>query len=196
MTAPSFEPNDSEQVARIRAGDERGLSVLYDRYAERLFSLAMSIVDDPGEAEEAVADAFLRLWNEQDHDESRGSVGAYLVVVTRSRALDRKRASKRRGARQEKAAATDDVGAAIPISNVGPAPDRAAELGEKRSRINTALAQLSEKQRVVIDLAYFGGLSHSEIAERLAEPLGTVKTRLRDGMNKLRDLFPDAARST
>lgn len=169
--------------------------MLYDRYAKRLYSLALSIVDDPAEAEEAVADAFLRLWNEGDHDAERGSVGAYLVMVTRSRALDRKRTAQRRGKRQEKAAESDPAGAAVPISNPGTAPDRAAELDERRSMIEAALQKLSEKQRTVIDLAYFGGLSHSEIAERLAEPLGTVKTRLRDGMKKLRDLFPETARS-
>jgi len=166
------------------------LSELYDRYGDRLFSLASSIVSDPAAAEEAVADAFLRLWREKDHDPSRGSVGAYLVVVTRSRAMDKRRSAQRRLRAEEGSVDTSDAGVGVPISSFGPAPDRSAELSETRERIAQALGKLSPAQQKVIELAYFGGLTHRAIAERLDEPLGTVKTRLRDGMIKLRGIFP------
>lgn len=189
-------PSDEVLVHRIRSGDERALGALYDRYADRLFALAVAIVDDPGSAEEAVADAFLRLWREGDHDAERGSVGAYLVTVVRSRALDQRRSRRRRETREEAGAATHPAGLTVALGEVGPPPDRSAEVGETRALVRRALAQISDQQRAVIDLAYFGGMTHREIAEHLSEPLGTIKTRLRDGMKKLRSLIPATARSS
>ena len=196
MSEPATSPSDHDLVARIRAGDEAGLSGLYDRYADRLFSLAVAITRDDAEAEEAVSDAFLHLWQSADHDPDRGSVGVYLVMLTRSRALDRLRARRRRDAREERGAQQSPDGAAIPISSMGPAPDVSAERGLLREQISAAMDGLSGKQRHVIDLAFFGGMTHREIAEHLSEPLGTVKTRLRDGMRKLQELFPATARSS
>ncbi len=184
----SAERSDAALVAAVRAGDERAFGELYDRYVDRLFSLAAAIVDDPADAEGAVADAFLRLWRDRDHDADRGSVGAYLVMITRSRALDRRRADRRRRRREEKGAEADPAGLTVPLASPMPAPDRAAEMSEAGERVHEVLAQVTEKQRAVIGLAYLEGLTHSEIADRLSEPLGTVKTRLRDGMNKLREL--------
>ncbi|MEQ8329199.1 MAG: sigma-70 family RNA polymerase sigma factor [Longimicrobiales bacterium] len=190
MSEPLPDSSDGDLYARMRAGDERALSELYDRHAERMYSLARSVCSDPADAEEAVADAFLRLWRAGDFDPDRGTVGTFLAVVTRSRALDRVRARKRRGRAEEKGAAQDPQGFAVEISAAGDPPERRVELAEKRGRIREALATLSDKQQAVIDLAYFGGMTHREIAEHLTEPLGTVKTRLRDGMQKLRDAFP------
>lgn len=190
MPEPTLETSDTALAERVRAGDERALSDLYDRHADRLYSLARSIVDDPASAEEAVTDAFLRLWREGDHDPSRGSVGAYLVVVTRSRALDAVRSRKRRGRAEQAGADASLQGAAVPISTPADSPERSAELSGTRKRIVTALERLTSRQREVIELAYFGGLTHREISERLGEPLGTVKTRLRDGMIRLREIFP------
>jgi RNA polymerase sigma-70 factor (ECF subfamily) len=187
MPTSRAEPTDLDLVARLEAGDERALGALYDRYAERLYSLACAILSDPGDAEEAVADTFLQLWRARDYEAARGAVGAYLTVVLRSRAVDRLRARRRRGAAEGRAAAVGEEGLALPLGAVGAPPDRAVEMVEDRARVEGALADLPEKQRTVIGLAYFEGLTHTEIAERLAEPLGTVKTRLRDGMRRLRD---------
>lgn len=182
------ERSDAELVDEVWRGDERAFAELYDRYADRLFSLASTIVDDPADAEAAVADAFLRLWRDRDHDPERGSVGAYLVMITRSRALDRRRADRRRRSREEKGAEADPTGLALPLGTTAPSPDRVAEVSEAGARVREFLDRISEKQRTVIGLAYLQGMTHSEIAEHLSEPLGTVKTRLRDGMNTLRDL--------
>lgn len=198
--APSRSPcvSDSDDLlaARVQEGDEAALSELYDRHADRLFALASSIVGDPAAAEEAVADAFLRLWRTRDHDPDRGSVGAYLVVVTRSRALDARRARSRRLRAEQDGADQGESRTALPISGFGPAPDRGAELSQKRERIFEALAGLSDAQRAAIELAYFGGLTQREISERLDEPLGTVKTRIRDGMIRLREAFAPTRRET
>lgn len=189
---------DSDDVlaARVQEGDEAALSELYDRHADRLFALASSIVGDPATAEEAVADAFLRLWRKRDHDPDRGSVGAYLVVVTRSRALDGRRASRRRHRAEQDGAEQGASPSALPISDFGPAPDRSAELSQKRAVIHEALAGLSKAQRAAIELAYFGGLTQREISEKLGEPLGTVKTRIRDGMIRLREVLVPMRRET
>lgn len=187
MPEPISQPSDADLAARVRAGDERVLSRLYDEHAERLYSMAMAMLRDPGDAEEVVADAFLRLWRADDFDPSRGSVGAYLAVVTRSRALDRLRSRDRRGRAEKRSAAADPTGFSLPVAEAADEPEARVEAGERRTRVVAALAALSDKQRAVVDLAYFGGLTHREIAERLSEPLGTVKTRLRDGMKKLRD---------
>ncbi len=183
-------------AVRAQEGDEAALSELYDRYADRLFALASSIVSDPAAAEEAVADAFLRLWRKRDQDPERGSIGAYLVMVTRSRALDARRARTRRHRAEQDGAEQGASPTALPISGFGPAPDRGAELAQKRARISEALAGLSDAQRAAIELAYFGGLTQREISERLDEPLGTVKTRIRDGMIRLRETFAPTRRET
>lgn len=182
------ELSDGDVAHQVRSGSERALGELYDRYADRLFALASAVLDDPAEAEGAVADAFLRLWQERDHDPDRGSVGAYLVMITRSRALDRRRADRRRRTREERGAESSPEGLGIPLAEMAPLPDRAAEISEAGAQVHEALSQVSDKQRAVIGLAYFEGMTHSEIADHLSEPLGTVKTRLRDGMQKLRGL--------
>jgi len=196
MSASFTDLSDDAVAREVQGGSERALGELYDRYADRLFSLAMAVCDDPGDAEAAVADAFLRLWRERDHDEVRGSVGAYLVTVTRSRALDRKRRERRQRAREERGAAASIDGLTIPLSDMAPPPDRTVEVREAGSMIRRALSGVSDKQRAVIGLAYFEGMTHSEIAEHLSEPLGTVKTRLRDGMKKLQGLVDPVWRSS
>ena len=179
---------DLELLERIQGGDDRALGELYDRHGAAMYSLARSIVSEPADAEEVVADAFLQIWRgSPPYDRGRASVGAFLAVVTRSRALDMVRAQRRRGAAEERAAAWDGGGLAVALSTSDPAPDRVLELHETSALVRRALDELPEAQREVILLAYFGGYSQTEIAARLSEPLGTVKTRVRTGMQKLRD---------
>jgi RNA polymerase sigma-70 factor (ECF subfamily) len=175
-------------VARIATGDERALGELYDRHGGTVYGLAYAIVRDAADAEEVAADAFAQLWRSAaEYDTSRGSVASWLSTITRSRALDRIRARQRRTRTVERAATQDVDGFALPLAPVSLAPDRGVERSEISRLVSSSLAELPQPQRQVIELAYFGGLSQSEIATQLAEPLGTVKTRMRTGMGKLRD---------
>lgn len=191
-------PTDAVLLARIATGDERALAALYDRHAAMVYGLACAVVRDPADAEEVAADAFAQLWRTaSDFDPARGSVVAWLCTITRSRALDRIRARQRRDRMMERAAVENADGFALPLAAVGPAPDGGAEQSELSRHVSRSVAALSHAQRQVVELAYFGGLSQSEIATHLAQPLGTVKTRMRSGMGKLRDalgpLFGEAS---
>lgn len=181
--------SDPELVLRVRAGDDRALSELYDRHAGLVFNLARAVVGTEADAEEVTEDVFVQLWTSADRfDPNRGALRSWLATLARSRALDRLRAAKRQRATLERAAAADEKGMAVTLSE----PDRAdasAMASEVRAALDGALSILNPDQRRAIELAYLGGLSQSEIADRLSEPLGTVKTRIRDGMARLRDSF-------
>ena len=171
---------DSALVSRMAQADERALGELYDRHGRPAYALAMAIVGERADAEEVVADAFGQAWrNAGQFDPSRGTVGAWLATITRTRALDLVRARGRRARAVERATAMADAG-------VADAADRDTERAEARVLVTRALAALPVEQRRVIERAYFGGLTQSEIAAELKEPLGTVKTRMRAGMEKLR----------
>ncbi len=171
----------------MAGGEERALSDLYDRYGKTVYALALAIVREPADAEEVVVDAFGQAWRSVgSFDPARGSVGAWLATIARSRALDLVRARGRRTRAYERAAHFSGDGLATPLAAPGTDPGRGVERSEARQLVGRALAALPEPQRVAIELAYFEGLSQSEIAERLAEPLGTIKTRMRAGMEKLR----------
>jgi RNA polymerase sigma-70 factor (ECF subfamily) len=179
--------SDSALVAQAAAGDERALGELYDRYGGMAFSLACAIVVEHADAEEVVADAFAQVWRSASGFEpSRGSVAAWLATIVRTRALDLVRSRKRRARVLEEAAVVTDEGETLVLAPTLESPDRGAELAETSTIVRKSLAELPPPQRRVIELAYFGGLSQSEIAAQLSEPLGTVKTRMRAGMDKLR----------
>lgn len=181
---------DHMLVVRMAAGDERALGELYDRLGGVVYALAYAIVGEAADAEEVVADAFGQAWRSAARfDPSRGSVSAWLATITRTRALDLVRARGRRARALERAAWTNPEGLAAPLARAAEAADRGAEQNEARGLLLRSLSELPVPQRRVIELAYFGGLSHSEIAVALNEPLGTVKTRLRAGMEKLRVLL-------
>lgn len=187
-TEPRIPAPDRQLVERMAGGEDRALGELYDRYGKTVYALALAIVREPADADEVVVDAFSQAWRQAgSFDATRGSVGAWLATIARSRALDLVRARGRRTRAYERAAQLSDDGVATPIAPGGPDPGRRVERGEARQLVGRALAALPEPQRVAIQLAYFEGLSQSEIAERLAEPLGTIKTRMRAGMEKLRD---------
>ena len=178
---------DQEILDRVARGDDRALGALYDRHGAVMYSLACSIVKEPADAEEVVADAFLQLWKSGGHDRNRGSVGAYLAVITRSRALDKIRAGQRRQRAEGDAASQDPegIGFALTVAPSEP-PDSQMERRQRGALAREALAALPAEQREAITLAFFRGYTHSEIAQQTATPLGTVKTRIRDGMSKLR----------
>jgi RNA polymerase sigma-70 factor (ECF subfamily) len=175
--------SDSSMLARMAAGDERALGELYDRHGRVAYALAYAIVGERADADEVVVDTFGQAWRTVGQfDSARGSVAAWLATITRTRALDLVRARGRRSRALERAAWLSEGDVAEPA-------DRHAERAEARRLAVRALAALPESQRQAIELAYFGGLSQSEIATELGEPLGTVKTRIRDGMAKLRELL-------
>ena len=186
---------DNALVQRLRARDHEALGELYDRHGGALYGLARSIVTAPEDAEEVVEDAFIRLWEDPNaYDRQRGSVAAYLAIVVRSRALDRIRSGKRRESAVTRSTADSDSGFASPMSSYGESPDQSVERAELRSAVATALQSLPEAQRRALELAYYGGYSQSEIAQRLGQPLGTIKTRIRDGMRKLKEALAPFAR--
>jgi RNA polymerase sigma-70 factor, ECF subfamily len=188
-TLPNVPVPDSQLVGRMAAGEDAALGDLYDRYGKMVYALALAIVREPADAEEVVVDAFGQAWRQAgSFDATRGSVAAWLATIARSRALDTIRARGRRVRAHERAALLSDEGLAAPITAAGD-PARGVERTEARRLVSQALAALPGPQRAAIELAYFEGLSQSEIAERLAEPLGTVKTRIRSGMEKLRGLL-------
>lgn len=189
-TEPNTPAPDRQLVERMAGGEDRALGDLYDRYGKTLYALALAIVREPADADEVVMDAFGQAWRQAGaFDPARGSVGAWLATIARSRALDLVRARGRRARAYERAAYLSDDGVATPLAPPGPDPGWRVEHNEARQLVGRALATLPESQRVAIQLAYFEGLSQTEIAERLAEPLGTIKTRMRAGMEKLRGLL-------
>jgi len=180
---------DHALVQRMAAGDERALGELYDRHGRVMYALACAIVGERADADEVVVDVFGQAWRgAARYEPARGSVGSWLATIARTRALDLVRARGRRSRALERAVQLSEGGVANPVA-ADDAPDRDAERSETRRLVTHALTDLPEPQRRAIELAYFGGLSQSEIAAQLGEPLGTVKTRIRDGMAKLRALL-------
>jgi len=178
---------DCVLVERMAGRNERALGELYDRHGGVVYSLALAIVGERADAEEVVADSFGQAWRTAEQfDPARGSVTAWLATITRTRALDLVRARGRRARALTRAAVGNSEGLAAPIAPAGEAPDRGVERQEARRMVERSLAELSESQRRIIELAYFGGLTQTEIAAELREPLGTVKTRMRAGLEKLR----------
>jgi len=188
MPDPVLAPSaDGELVARAAGGDERAIGQLYDRYGAVLYAVAYRIVGQRADAEEVVLDAFAQAWREAPRFEAgRGSVAGWLTMISRSRALDLVRARSRRD-RMTASAAAERPNTSPAMSEFRPDPARALDHDERRRQVAQALQTLSPPQRQAIELAYFEGLSQSEIADRLQEPLGTVKTRVRLGMQKLRE---------
>ena len=173
---------DAAIVGGMVAGDESALGALYDRWLDRVMALVVRIVRDKPDAEEVVEAVFWQAWQQASRFAGdRGTVGAWLLAMARSRSLDRLRSLRRR--RDEQPA--DELifdrqpAAGDPLSHL--------DASERAAKVAVALQTLPVEQREVLELAYFEGLSQTEIAERLAQPLGTVKTRARLALRKLRD---------
>ena len=179
----------------MAAGDEQALGALYDRWSGSVRGLGLHMLRSADEADAVTEETFWQAWRQADrYDTSRGSVSGWLLTVARSRSLDRlrTRARSREETRPVDDAAFDAV-AARDEAGGGAAPDEAAEASDRRAVVAAVLRQLPDEQREAVTLAYFGGLSQSEIAERTGLPLGTIKTRVRLALRKLREqLLPYA----
>jgi RNA polymerase sigma-70 factor (ECF subfamily) len=178
--------DDGALIDLIAGQDAGALSALYDRHSRLVYSIAIQMLGDGGRAEEVTLDVFTRLWeNAASYDPARAKVRTWIVSMARNRAID---VLRRIGARPE--------GSSVPLSDVGHqleangvTPEEAVEKTLEAERVREALAELPPEQEHVITLAYFRGYTQSEIADTLNLPLGTVKTRIRLGMEKLRRTF-------
>ena len=174
---------DRELVRRMAAGDESALGTLYDRYSPLLHSVARRIVGDPDDAEEVLEETFWQAWRQAGrYEETRGGLSTWLVMIARSRAVDRVRA--RRRVREER---WDELPEPPAEGGDAVSPLDSAQMDEVRRMVGRAVATLPPEQRQTVELAYFRGLSQSEIAEATGQPLGTVKTRARLALQKLRE---------
>jgi RNA polymerase sigma-70 factor, ECF subfamily len=186
---PSAPPADHDLMGRAAQGDQQAIGTLYDRYGGVLYAVAYRVVGQRADAEDVVIEAFAQAWRDATRFEAtRGSVAGWLTMIARSRALDVVRARSRRD-RITATAAADQPQRSPAMGDWRVDPSDSYDHAERRRQVHAALQTLSLPQRQAIELAFFEGLSQSEIAERLKEPLGTIKTRVRLGMQKLRDLL-------
>ena len=169
---------DSTLISAIRSADQSAMAALYDRYSSIVYSVALRVLGDTGAAEDVLQDVFMQLWrNPGLFNSSRGSLGAWLAVIARNRAIDTLR--KRRPENE-----IEEVVISVETDFAGEVDRaRAAE------KVRSVLGSMPEPQRAALEMAYFEGLTHTEIAAKTGEPLGTVKTRIRAGLTTLRKGF-------
>ena len=172
-------------IRRMAGGDRDALAELYDNLSRPLYATARHILNDAAEAQDVVHDVFLTLWeNAASFDSGRGAAFSWAVTLTRNRSIDRLRSRRRRSVLLEQAAPSD---LGYDQSPTGSGADDQAALGDQARVVRSAVADLPDEQKLALEMAFFGGLTQQEIAQRLDQPLGTVKARIRRGLLKLRD---------
>ena len=180
---PEARVSDAELLERVAGGDAGAFEVLYGRYARAVFGLALRRLGDRSRAEEAVQETFAAIWRSAaSYDRERGPGAPWLYAVARHAIVDRSRARAEPPAEAPDHATTE------------PGPQERAEASFVSWRVHRALEELPERERTVLELAYWGGLSQSEVAEFLNMPLGTVKTRTRSALSRLADVLEDELR--
>jgi RNA polymerase sigma-70 factor (ECF subfamily) len=178
---PIPEVSESTLLQRVAGGDARAFDKLYSRWSPMLYGLVCKILDDPREAEDALQDGFLHVWHKAgSYDPGRSSPTTWAYMIFRNKAIDRLRSRARHGRGMERIAQEEPYQAA-PAAD----PDEGAEYQERRQAVKSALELIAPDQREAVTLAFFSGLTQTEIAERLGTPLGTVKARIRRGLLKL-----------
>jgi len=184
----SVSPSDQELIERIRARDQDALALLYDRYARPVYSLALHILHDRRAAEDVVQDAFLTLWQRPEtYISERGAFGPWILRVARNRAIDLLRRRSRETFHD------DDRGAPFEERIVDPDPEPGDQIWTHTvaDRVRAALEELTPAQREVIELAYFRGMTQSQMSAHLDVPLGTIKTRVRTALRRLADILEE-----
>jgi RNA polymerase sigma-70 factor, ECF subfamily len=177
------DPADGELMERLTARDPTALESLYDRYSRMVYSLALRIAGQPAVAEEIVQDVFLKLWHSADrYRAERGPLGPWLCTLARNRALDHLRLKREKQRRRE-----DSLDGDFTMHTSAPNPETLAQQSQQAVRVRESLSELPPAQQRAIELAYFEGMTHSEIAAALAEPLGTVKSWIRSGLLRMRE---------
>jgi len=175
----------SSLLPAVAHGDLTAFEQLYDRHSSALYALLLRILANPDDAQEVLQETFVKAWtNAKMFDAVRGSDVAWLISIARSRGIDRLRSRRIRGDREDEAGR--ELSSSFGFVEKRTGADDAIQSEERRA-VRSALAELPEAQRTALSLAYFEGLSQSEISEKLGEPLGTIKTRMQLGMKKLRE---------
>lgn len=183
---------DEALMAAIVAQDPFAFAALYDRYSDLVFATALRVLADMQLAEDATQDVFVRLWRRpQSFIADRGRFIGWLISVTRNRAVDELRSRGRRRRREGPGLEAPDEQASLLIPDEREDPQHSVEVREERALVRRALKDLPADQKLALEMAYFGGLTQLEISMMLQEPLGTIKTRVRLGMQKLRRALED-----
>ena len=184
----SQEQADQQLMTRIAQGDQMAFSALYDRLSGPLYSLACRMLGDAAEAEDALQEVCLQIWRRSDaYDPTQSSVFSWAMLLTRGKIIDRLRARGRRA--RIVAQSTDEEGGETPMPVASTASSAADTMdrNEEAARVRSVIKALPQDQREAIEMAFFSELTHHEIAQRLSQPLGTVKARIRRGLLRLRD---------
>ena len=177
-TQQELSVSDAEIIARIYSGDEGAMALLYDRYSNVVYAVALRVLSDGSAAEDILQDVFMQLWrNPQAFNASRGSLAAWLAVIARNRAIDQLRKKR------------PEVEAAETVISVDPELESAADRSQAIEKVRAVLCGMPEEQRAALEMAFFEGLTHVEIAGKTGQPLGTVKTRIRSGLLAVRKAF-------
>lgn len=184
------QPADAELMERILQRDSGALETLYDRYGRPVYSLVLRIAQHPSSAEEIVQDVFMQLWRSADRFQiSRGPLEPWLFTMARNRAFDFLRLKREKQRRREDSSDSEIIPSAI----ARPDPEGAIDRSRRAEKVRALMASLPDAQRRALELAYFEGMSHREIAESMGEALGTVKSWIRGGLMRLRDSLEEAS---
>ena len=177
-------PADLDLIEKIRQGDQSALDLLYKRYSSPVYSLIWKILQNSEEAEDVALDVFWQVWRQADrYDPSRGAPPAWIFTLARSRAIDRLRSRSRR---EDRTISIDDPNIHFDPLDENASPDQVVSFRQIRDAVRAAMEKLSVVQREAVELAFLKGMTHVEISEKLGQPLGTVKTRIRQGLIRLR----------
>jgi RNA polymerase sigma-70 factor (ECF subfamily) len=177
-------PLDLELIERIRKGDQSALDLLYKRYSSPVYSLIWKILQNSEEAEDVALDVFWQVWRQADrYDPARGAPPAWIFTLARSRAIDRLRSRNRR---EDRTISIDDPNLHFDPLDENASADQVVSFRQSRDAVRAAMEKLSAVQREAVELAFLKGMTHVEISEQLGQPLGTVKTRIRQGLIRLR----------
>ncbi len=184
---------EREWMAEVQAGDKKALGKLYNRYNRILFGMIYKVLRNREESEDLLQEVFVQAWEKADqYDPTRGTVYSFIVTMTRNKAIDRTRSKAYKNSKKDDQVINDDD-FSLNLSHNSPNPEENMELNERAVKVREALGSLNKKEREVLYISYFHGLSQTEISEKINIPLGTVKYRMRQGMIKLREMLVEAA---